>query len=287
MLINDKMGEPFISDASRLLCDAAVALPARIAPERDGIPPYTTSTAMRHGWSWDVPLFHRRGCGYVYCSRTLGVEDAERELRAFLGEPAEAHEAKHLRMRVGRTRNFWSKNCVAIGLSGSFIEPLESTGIFLIEYGLATLLTLFPSLDFEPGTIQRYNDAMRQMYEEVRDFIVLHYVLSRREDTEFWRAVKHETDVPDSLRDKLEHFGANLPVLDELNFALFPAASYACILDGFGRLPSHPYSLLEHIGYEAGERALDELARRAQDLLAVMPSHYDVLLRQRENAVRS
>jgi len=277
VLLNDALKEPFESDSHRMLCDSAVAIACENNPDVDGIKPYTTATALDHGWSWDVPLMHRNGCGYVYSSSTIDADAAETELRDFLGGRSSHAEANHIKMRVGSTRNAWVGNCVGIGLSSCFIEPLESTGIALIEAGLAGLVSLFPDCGFSDALIRRYNTEMRYLYEETRDFIILHYVLSDREDTAFWRAVKYDTDVPDTLREKLEFFEYNLPALDDLRFSVFRAFNYTCILDGNSRLPKAPSPLLEQIGYDLGNRKLDDLRAQHTTIAKSMPDHFALL----------
>lgn len=285
VLLNGALKEPFENDNKHLLCDSAVAISCENNPERDGIAPYTTATALKYGWMWDIPLFHRSGCGYVYCSSFLDKESAEREAREFLGPRSDKGSANHIKIRVGRSRNLWVKNCVAIGLSGSFIEPLESTGIFLIEYGLQNLLTLFPNRRFSAPFIRKYNQNMRRMYEELRDFVVLHYCINKRTDTDFWQAVREPGTIPDSLKEKLEFFKESLPILDS-GFAMFKTISYACILDGNGELPNHGYPLLEHVGYEAGLKRLAAVREDTRRLLAGMPTHYEFLKRMYQGEIQ-
>ena len=276
LLLNQAMDEPFIGDSGTLLCDSAVAIPT-VRDSTTNLPPYTTATALQHGWVWDVPLFHRHGCGYVYSSSHCSSSDAEMELRSFLGSRAISQNAKHLQMRVGRNRNWWKHNCIAIGLSGSFLEPLESTGIFFIELGLATLVSLFPDLDFHPARIKRYNGILENAYEEIRDFLVLHYYLNARNDSDFWRDARRDQVLPNSLRNKLELFEHSLPLLDSYQFVIFRAFSYSCILDGNNRLPNRPFPLLEHIGYTHGERLFTELRTKTERRIQAMPTHYQYL----------
>lgn len=276
LLLNTALKEPFISDNRYLLCDSAVAISCENDPERDGIAPYTTATALNYGWVWDIPLFHRNGTGYVYSSAYLSKEEAEKEARAFLGPRSDKGTANHIRMRVGSSRNWFVKNCVAIGLAGSFIEPLESTGIFLIEYGLATLVTLFPNKTFPAPILRKYNETMRTMYEETRDFIVLHYCVNKRTDTEFWKRVREPDMIPDSLREKLEFFKYSLPAIEPA-FVMFKTLAYASILDGNGHLPEGNYPILEQVGYEAGMKKLAMLAAHKERCLKALPSHYQYL----------
>jgi len=278
VLLNAALKEPFISDNRYLLCDSAVAISCENNPERDGIAPYTSATALSNGWVWDIPLFHRNGAGYVYSSAHLTKEQAEKEARDFMGPRSDKGTANHIRMRVGSSRNWFVKNCVAIGLAGSFIEPLESTGIFLIEYGLATLITMFPDKRFPAPIVKKYNDIMRLMYEETRDFVVLHYCINKRTDTDFWKAVREPNMIPDSLKEKLEFYKYSLPAI-EPTFAMFRTLSYASILDGNGELPEgdSAYPILEQLGYEAGAKKFAAVDAWREKAMATLPSHYAFL----------
>ncbi len=281
-IINEALGETFISDAPALKCDTAVAIQSKADPERDGIRPYTLSTAIKHGWVWDVPLMHRSGCGYVYSSECISRDEAEAELRAFLGPRSDEMPARHLKMRIGRNKRAWVKNCIAIGLSSCFLEPLESTGIFLTEYQLGSLLPVFPSANMEDVLRRRYNAMIEDVYLELRDFIVLHYATTHRDDSSFWKMVRNETVVPDTLREKLELFDVCLPILDGLKFTVFKGQSYACILDGMGRIPSQPYPILEHV--DVGTTAVEAVQQRTEKLLAELPDHYACLREMAERA---
>lgn len=278
LLLNSAMGVPFDRDPY-LLCDSAVAIQCQSNPNRDGIPPYTTATALGSGWVWDVPLFRRNGTGYVYCSSAIERDGAEAELREFLGERGEGASARHIRMRVGRAREAWRNNCVAVGLSGSFLEPLESTGIFLIEFALANLVRFFPDRDFEPAVVRRFNDVMAQTYEELRDFLVLHYCLNQRTDGDLWPAVREERLIPDSLRGKLALFRDRLELASDGGFGFFRLFSYACILDGCGALPRRGLPMLQHLGRDAGEAALQEVAAQRVKMRGALPGHHEYLQR--------
>jgi len=277
LLINEAMGAEFKSYNDSLLCNSAVAISAKNNPEVDGITPYTKATAINSGWVWDIPLFNRNGCGYVYSNDFINSDGAESELREFLGARCNDMPANHIKMRVGKTITPWVKNCVAIGLSSCFIEPLESTGILLTELGVASLISTFPDKSFCQGNIDRYNSIINKTYDEVKDFIILHYILSKRDDTPFWRAVTNETVVPDSLKEKLEGFESALPVFHELQTDIFAASSYIQILDGYGATPKRPYPLLEQIGYEQGEIALREAKKNIEFMIKNMPDHYEYI----------
>ena len=252
LLINQALEEPFISYADSLLCDSAIAISVPY-DEQDtyelnsgGIEPFTTSTALSSGWTWKTPLVGRSGNGYVYSQNFISAEEAEAEFRQHLGNKAKHSPSKHIKMRVGKTRNSWVKNCISIGLSSGFIEPLESTGIFLIEMALENLKRYFPDKNFDQKTIENFNRVINNYYEEISDFIIMHYYLTNREDSKFWRANKYNSFIPETLKKKLELWKNNLPQNNEKEFIqqLFPDFSYLCILDGLNCLPKDPSNLL-------------------------------------------
>ncbi|NVB37325.1 tryptophan 7-halogenase [Pseudenhygromyxa sp. WMMC2535] len=273
LLINGALGEPFESDARYLACDRAVAIPASY-DRSAGVPPYTQATALSAGWSWRVPLYHRYGCGYVYSSEHLEPEAAEAELRALIG-PGAGEQANHIRMRIGRCRNAWVRNCVAVGLSSAFLEPLESTAIFSVEYQLAHLVNLFPSKRFAPARLRRYNQVVAEMYDHLRDFIVMHYCTTSRGDTPFWRRVRDELPIPDSLAETLEAYRVGVLPDDNLHFRLFRARSYMAILAGMGRLPEYGPPILDHFAAGTGAEIFRELAERTRAQLRELPAHAD------------
>src|SRR5262249_442678 len=145
---NQAMGEPFISFGDTLLNDSAVAIQVPRDIEKVGMRPYTTAHAHTAGWSWNIPLYGRDGTGYVYSSPFIARGEAEREFREFLGPASDGCVANHIKMRIGRSRRSWVKNCIAIGLSSGFVEPLESTGLFFIQHAIEELVNHFPDASF-------------------------------------------------------------------------------------------------------------------------------------------
>ena len=184
-----------------LPCDRAVAIPCSKAGD---FTPYTCSTAREAGWQWRIPLQHRTGNGYVYSSKYISDEDALATLLANIdGEPL--NTPNQLRFTTGMRRKFWDKNVIAIGLSSGFMEPLESTSLHLIQAGISKLLALFPDRDFDPIVTNEYNRIAETEYQRIRDFIILHYKLTQRDDTPLWRYVA-AMDIPDTLQFKIDHF---------------------------------------------------------------------------------
>jgi tryptophan halogenase len=187
-------------------------------------------------------------------------------------------------MRVGRTRRLWVQNCVAIGLSAMFIEPLESTSIFMSEFQLSHLVSLFPDRTFPAVYRDRYNQMMAHVYEQIRDFVVLHYCTTQREDLPFWRAVKYELTIPDSLRASLEAYKAGLSPTDYRNFHIFLDHNWASVLSGMGVYPERGLPILRHAQEEAANRRFAEIERLAAELCARTPKHKEYIrsLHERE-----
>lgn len=278
LLINKALGEPFVSYSDALLCDSAVAIPTPVPDRRQRMNPYTTSTALSSGWAWHIPLFSRDGNGYVYAGGCLSRDEAERELRRQIGPGADGIEARHIKMRVGRTRNAWVKNCVAIGLTGGFIEPLESTAIWFVELGLYNLLLNFPDRSFHPSVSEKYSRIMQLYYEHVRDFIVLHYCTTQREDTDFWRANKYHQHLPETLKANLELWGEHLPGHEKLEPPkLFRDHNHICILEGMGRVPRKWSPLVGSGDGQESEAAFRKVREEAVRLKDSLPDHYEYL----------
>ena len=282
LLINQALQEPFISYSDNLLCDRAIALSIPYAEgdsfnqTNGGINPYTTATASSNGWVWHTPLVQRSGNGYVYSSNHLDPEAAEIELRNHL-EVGDKLTARHIKMRVGRTRNVWVNNCISIGLASGFIEPLESTGIYLIETALQHLVHGFPDRSFNPLLTKQYNRIMREQYEEIRDFIVFHYCLTRRDDTQFWRDVRSPATIPPAFQEKLELWQDQLPHNLRLEGRLFGDYSYVSILAGMGRMPKNNLNILDYQNSSISKNNLKEIADVGKQLATTLPTHSDYL----------
>lgn len=235
ILIDKTLGVEHIDYSQWLLCDSAVAMRVLYGTYYPGSRrPYTTATALSSGWVWDIGLASRRGTGYVYSSQYIDKEAAEAELRAHEGPHCLNLPARHLKFRVGRRALPWSHNCVAIGLSSGFIEPLESTGLFLVELAAATLCEYFPFTDNMSGLARAYNRVQQERYEEILDFIVLHYCLSRRTDSEFWREVQKPERIPERLREGLALWQYKSPSFSDFHdtIQLFSHHTYEYVLYG-------------------------------------------------------
>ena len=284
LIIQQALKEPFESYGRHLLCDRALAV-QHPHPDPERLEPCTRATALGAGWCWRVPLYSRVGTGYVYSSAFRSDEEATEEFLRHLGPAGDGAEPRVIKMRIGRSRRSWVKNCVAVGLSSGFIEPLESTAIFIIQSQVRWLVSYFPDLDFSPDLAARYNDVLEQVYREIRDFNILHYVTNNREDTDFWRAARDDLEVPDSLRENLALWRHALPAEDDFSREfLFNHWSYMLVLFGkryFDRLRLSTEPFLEEADWRDYQAQMD---RAKADLLRHLPDHYQLLCQIRRAA---
>lgn len=278
LLVNKVLGEPFIPFSDCLLCDRAIAMQIPKDIKRDGVNPYTTATALSSGWVWNTPLYGRDGTGYVYCSQFLSPEDAENEFRQYLGERANNIKASHIKFVSGRHRNSWVKNCVAIGLSSGFVEPLESSGIFFIQHGIEELVSHFPDKTFNPDLISSYNKNIAMCIDGVRDFLAMHYYASDRTDTPFWRATK-QLAISDELKERLQLWKTRLPNSKNINpnYHGFEAYSYSVMLLGLNYMPQSSLPALSYIDEQKAIATFEWIKQRAHNLAATLPSQYEYL----------
>lgn len=267
VLMQKALGIWFESWSRWLHCDRAVAIPCKSSGP---LLPYTRSTADRAGWRWRIPLQHRTGNGYVYSSKFLDDERATARLISTLdGEPLS--QPRMLRFTPGRCKKFWERNCVAIGLAGGFIEPLESTSIHLIQTGIARLLALFPDRRFSQPEIDEYNRATALEYEQVRDFIILHYKANQREDTVFWRECR-EMKIPDSLEQKIALFRSKGRVLRRQE-DLFTDDSWIAVMLGQGIEPQGHDPLVDSLPLDNAQRFVSHVRELVAKTAQAMPSH--------------
>lgn len=278
MLINKLLNEPFESYQEHLPNDRAVALRVPADQERDGIRPYTTATAVDAGWIWTIPLFHRNGMGYVYSGEYCEPDEAERTLRDFAGPAARDLEANHIRMRVGRSRNSWVRNCVAIGLSSGFVEPLESTGIFFIQHGVEQMVKHFPFERFDEALTACYNRRVGRCLDGVREFLFLHYYAAARNDNRYWKDAKRRP-APHGLEERLEEWRTRLPDTETIYpyYHGFESYSYAAMLLGLGGVETEPRQVLGAVDAENAKREFRTLRAKASEFARRLPGHYDYI----------
>jgi len=228
LLIEQTLNAGFEDWGEWLPCDRAIAVPCELGGDRN---PLTRSTARPAGWQWRIPLQHRIGNGHVYSSAHMSDDEAAAILLANLDGPALA-EPRQLRFQAGHRRKVWDKNVVALGLASGFLEPLESTSIHLVQTGIARLMTLFPTRDIKAVEIDRYNAQTAREYVDIRDFLVLHYKATRRDDSAFWDYCR-TLPPPPGLAAKLDMFRANGRIFRE-HEELFTETSWLSVMVGQG-----------------------------------------------------
>ncbi|MEI5688490.1 tryptophan halogenase family protein [Sphingomonas kyungheensis] len=271
LLIDQTLAAGFEDWSHWLPCDRAVA---RACARVDAPMPYTRATAVAAGWRWRIPLQARTGNGFVYCSHYCDDEAALRSLDAALdGEPLSNPNV--LRFKAGLRRKAWDRNVVALGLAAGFLEPLESTSIHLIQSGIARLLTNFPDRCFNQHDIDYYNRRTRIEYEQVRDFIILHYAATTRDDSSLWRHCRTMA-LPASLAERIAIFRENGRLYRHDN-ELFSETSWLAVLHGQGIAPKRQHPLAHQLPEQELDRRMAHIARAMDLTVERMPSHQDIL----------
>ncbi len=269
LLIEDALQTGYEDWSHWLPCDRAAAVQCEHGGE---FTPYTRSTAHEAGWQWRIPLQHRIGNGYVFCSEFISDDEATATLLANLdGKPIA--DPRLLRFTTGRRKQFWNRNCVAIGLAAGFMEPLESTSIHLIQTGITRFLALFPDRHIDPMAVEEYNRLTRLEYETVRDFLILHYHATERDDSELWRQCA-AMSIPDTLQYKIDHFRA-YGRLVSTGIELFQNPSWLAVLMGQLVSPEHYDPLVDERSHVDSAARLEGLRRVMREAADAMPTHRD------------
>jgi tryptophan halogenase len=295
LLLGQHYNEPFNDYYDYLFNDSAVTIQLPYRDKDSEMFSYTLCTALSAGWVWTIPLYNRISRGYVYCSKYLSKDQAEAELREHIGESrADGVRASHIDIKVGKYRRTWVNNCVAIGLSSGFIEPLESTGLQIVQGEIDLLTrTLKNENDYNCADIAVFNSCVTKLIDNIRDFLVCHYALTSREDTPYWHDVKYNTKIPDSLTEKLITARSIIPSLtSELSFDTGKLAGFSFsegwynILVGMGHLP-FDYEQHKKAGIGAYDRRIANSINSADNFYAQvknqrkkissMPGHYQFL----------
>jgi len=271
LLIGDALGVDYVDWSKWLPCNRAVAVGCeRVAPPI----PYTRATAHDAGWQWRIPLQHRTGNGHVFCDSFTSQEKATDTLLANL-DGAPLADPKPLRFTTGRRAEFWHKNCVSLGLASGFLEPLESTSIHLIQSNVSRLIELFPSKAMEPSLAAEYNRIVGHEYELIRDFLILHYHQTQRDDSEFWRYCAN-MDVPDSLKEKIGLFSASAALYRDPD-DLFRESSWVQVMVGQGVEPKAYHAMADRLT----SAQLTEFLSNVQTIIAraeaSLPTHEEFI----------
>jgi hypothetical protein len=238
LLISQALKTPFVSFAENLFNDSAIAMPTPIG---DIVPSETVSTAMKHGWAWKIPLTHRFGNGYVYSSQFCSADQAEIELRGRLGLLDADTPARHLKMKIGRVSKHWNKNCLAVGLSQGFIEPLEATALLFIQQTATAFGEMLQQGDLSEAAHDRFNARVNEHFEGTRDYIVTHYKTSSRTDTDYWRANAANLNLSDPLKKLLSLWMSGKGIAPHVRQQAigrgYPVFSWYSIMAGMGIFP--------------------------------------------------
>ncbi|MBC6403320.1 MAG: tryptophan 7-halogenase [Hyphomonadaceae bacterium] len=271
LLIEQKLSAGYEDWSEWLPCNRAIAVPC----EASGKPlPYTRATARKVGWQWRIPLQHRTGNGYVYCSEFVSDDVARETLLGSL-EGNILAEPNRLYFKTGRRKKFWDKNVVAVGLSAGFLEPLESTSIHLIQEGITALVELFPNGHANDLDMEEYNLRMELQFERVRDFLLLHYVATQRDDSDMWRYFRNMS-LPDSLRSKIEAW-LSRGLVPAYERGVFLPPSWIAVFTGQNLLPR---------GYDPRANLLSRsrisdmahiLRRTVRETISRAPDHSDFI----------
>jgi len=274
LLIGGTLHSPFQDWTNYLPLDRAIAVPC----EKVGPPtPYTRVTARTAGWQWRIPLQHRTGNGHVYSSRFMSDDEAQAFLLKNLDGKPLADPGKPIRFAAGKRTRMWDKNVVAVGLAGGFLEPLESTAIFLSQSGITRLVQLFPRRDFDPVLAETYNAQAQFEFERIRDFLILHYCATERDDSELWRYVRN-MEIPDSLREYMNLF-ADSGRFFRNGTELFAVTSWVQVMLGQGIMPRSYHPAVDWVSDADLKSFVEATERVIAKCVSLMPKHEDFIAR--------
>ncbi len=287
LLIREHFEVGFVPVGDVLFNDAAIAVQVPYASPEDPIASTTHATAVANGWIWDIGLQSRRGIGHVYSTAHASEETALATIREYVSRTAPGVDLDKLQFRSipfepGHRRELWVRNCVAVGLSGGFIEPLEASALALIEQSASIISEQLPvTRDIMDVVAKRFNERMLYNWDRVVEFLKLHYVISARDDSQYWRDSRSETSCPEGLREKLALWQQQPPWHDDAPRVdeLFPSASYQYVLYGMGFMPE--YSYLGRAEIEQERRRVESLLlandKKARQMTSLLPSNRDLL----------
>ena len=261
LLIDNALNAEFEDWSEWLACDRAIAVPCE--PSSKMLTPFTQAMAHKAGWQWRIPLQHRIGNGHVYASDFMSDDEAAATLLNNLDGAALA-EPKFFKFKAGQRKNNWKKNCVAIGLSGGFLEPLESTSIYLIQVGIQKLIDFFPNMNFFEANAREFNRQVDAEYIRIRDFIIMHYKETQRTDSDFWIRCKN-MNVPDALAQRQQLFG-QCGYVDHQQYGV-----YASVCIGQGLVPQSYDFKIDKFSSEAIDKYLEKIRSDIMKTVELMP----------------
>lgn len=289
LLIGQALGVPFKECGDTLFCDTALAIQIPYDSPAAPVTTHTIATAQSAGWIWDIGLPSRRGIGHVYSSRHISDDEAERELRTYLGGSGGDLPVRKIPIRAGHRETFWKRNCVAVGLAAGFLEPLEASAIVLVELSAKIIAEQMPVCrEVMDVVASRFNATTDYRWGRIIDFLKLHYVITKRRDSAFWRDNADPATVPDRLKDLLQLWRYQSPWFhDEFDRVeeVFPSASYQYVLYG---MRYHTEVQPDALAGDArmAERAIRENAIQSERLCAALPKHRELLRKIAEHGLQ-
>lgn len=279
LLLGKEMDVEFKNMDHVLFNDSALALHVDYPEESAPIAPHTVATGQTAGWIWDIGLTHRRGVGHVYASDYLSDDEAAANLHAYLGAEPGSLEPRKIGFQSGYRERFWKNNCVAIGMSGGFVEPLEATAIMLVEVAARYVAEhMPPNRKIMDITQKRFNEQMNHRWQRIIDFLKLHYMLTQRPEP-YWRAHADESHIPESLKEDLAIWATRGPISADFDSAieLFPAASYQYVLYGMGFRPDFSQQAYLYNEKSQAERIIQQNQQITQQMLRTLPTHREYI----------
>lgn len=279
-LMGEALQVGFVSKGNQLLTDNAIAMQVPYADEEKEIPPFTIATAHEAGWTWDIGLSKRRGVGYVYSSNHTSHDRAEEILRNYVGDESNDLSARRIPMQVGYREKFWHKNCVAIGLSAGFVEPLEATALLIVEATAKLLAEKLPSTSRGMAYAEKtFNDISRYAWDKVIDFIKLHYFLSKRRDNDFWIDNVNPETAPTSLLEKLDYWENNLPTQSDFSskYEVFQLENYQYVLYGMDFMTDIKQISQRYPNIEIAHKEVKRLQKNAMQVQMNLQSHREII----------
>lgn len=279
LLLGKELGVEFINMDHVLFNDTALALHVEYPEKGADIASHTIATGQNAGWIWDIGLTHRRGVGHVYSSEYLSDDEAAQNLHRYLGAEPETLEPRKISFNSGYRERFWKNNCVAIGMSAGFVEPLEATAIMLVEISARYVAeNMPPNRSVMAITEKRFNEQMHYRWKRIVDFLKLHYMLTKRPEP-YWRAHADKTHVPESLKEDLAIWSTRGPISADFDSAieLFPAASYQYVLYGMGFRPDFSQQAYLYKEKTQANRIMQQNQQITQQMLQTLPSHREYI----------
>jgi tryptophan halogenase len=281
LLLGKALGVPFESVDHLLFNDSALAMQVPYDHPDAPIPCHTIATAQNAGWIWDIGLTHRRGVGHVYAAKFLSDDEAEFNLRRYIGKAAEGVAARKISFATGHRAKFWQHNCVAIGMSAGFVEPLEATAIMLVEISARFVADNLPADQATmPLVARRFNQQMLYRWQRILDFLKLHYMLTKRPEP-YWQAHLDPATIPQSLQDDLQLWQHRGPQIQDFHgsLELFPAASYQYVLYGMGFKPDFSAQAYLHQQHAQAQQIIRRNQQLTAQMLQTLPPHRDYIHR--------